>query len=88
MSGKGSAPRPFSVSQEEYTNNYDRIFRKPTPKEIDDARAEDEEFKRIENQFDKSIMKNEYQDILSTEDALDALVEENERLGLYDDWKA
>jgi len=33
-------------------------------------------------------MKNEYQDILSTEDALDALVEENQRLGFYDDWKA
>ena len=32
-------------------------------------------------------MKNEYQDILSTEDALEALVEENQRLGFYDDWK-
>lgn len=27
MSGKGSAPRPFSVSQEEFANNFDRIFR-------------------------------------------------------------
>jgi len=26
MSGKGSAPRPFSVSQEEFANNFDRIF--------------------------------------------------------------
>lgn len=28
MSGKGSAPRPFSVSQEEFANNFDRIFGK------------------------------------------------------------
>ena len=87
MSGKGSAPRPFSVSQDEYSNNFDKIFRKPNPKEVEDAQAEDEEFKRSENQFDKSIMTNEYQDVLSTEDALEALVEENQRLGFYDDWK-
>ena len=28
MSGKGSSPRPFSVSQETFGNNYDNIFRK------------------------------------------------------------
>lgn len=26
MSGKGSKPRPFSVSQEHYASEYDRIF--------------------------------------------------------------
>ena len=26
--GKGSKPRPYSVSQEEFSNNWDRIFRK------------------------------------------------------------
>jgi hypothetical protein len=26
MSGKGSAPRPFSVSDEEYANRWDAIF--------------------------------------------------------------
>jgi len=26
MSGKGSSPRPFSVSQDVYGSNYDRIF--------------------------------------------------------------
>ena len=26
--GKGSSPRPFSVSQEEFGNNFDRIFGK------------------------------------------------------------
>jgi hypothetical protein len=45
--GKGSNPRPFSVSQKEYADNYDRIFRK-SPKEIEDAMAEDEAFKIIE----------------------------------------
>lgn len=28
MSGKGSAPRPFSVSADTYSNNFDSIFRK------------------------------------------------------------
>lgn len=28
MSGKGSAPRPFSVSNEEYANRWDAIFAK------------------------------------------------------------
>jgi hypothetical protein len=34
MSGKGSRPRPYSVSQEEFGNNFDRIFskNKMTPK--------------------------------------------------------
>jgi hypothetical protein len=45
--GKGSSPRPFSVSQETFGDNFDAIFRKPSPKEIDDAMAEQEEFDRI-----------------------------------------
>lgn len=28
MTGKGSQPRPFSVSQEQFGNNFDTIFRK------------------------------------------------------------
>jgi hypothetical protein len=28
MSGKGSSPRPYSVSQEAFGNNYNNIFRK------------------------------------------------------------
>lgn len=27
MSGKGSRPRPFSVSQQEFADNFDKIFR-------------------------------------------------------------
>lgn len=49
--GKGSSPRPYSVSQETYANNFDAIFRKKTPQEMDDAKAEDDEFERIENEL-------------------------------------
>lgn len=44
---KGSRPRPFSISQEEYGNRMDAIFRKPDPRVRDDALREDEEFNRI-----------------------------------------
>jgi len=47
--GKGSRPRPYSVSLGIYGKNFDAIFRKPDPREIEDAQAEDEEFKRIDN---------------------------------------
>jgi hypothetical protein len=45
--GKGSSPRPFSVSQETFANNYDKIFRKPSLKELEDEQFEQEEFDRI-----------------------------------------
>ncbi len=35
--GKGSNPRPFSVSQETFGDNFDAIFRKPSPKEIEES---------------------------------------------------
>jgi len=44
---KGSAPRPFSVSQDVFGNNFDAIFRKPDPRIIEDAQIEDEAFERI-----------------------------------------
>jgi len=31
MSGKGSSPRPFSVSQEVFADNFDAIFGKKEP---------------------------------------------------------
>jgi hypothetical protein len=37
MSGKGSAPRPFSVSQDQFSTNFDRIFGKNKAKDIDEA---------------------------------------------------
>lgn len=49
MSGKGSAPRPLSVPTQEFDNNWDRIFKKPNPKETQDAENETEAFDAIEN---------------------------------------
>jgi hypothetical protein len=46
---KGSRPRPYSVSQEQFGANFDAIFRKPDPREIEDAQAEDEAFKYLED---------------------------------------
>jgi hypothetical protein len=31
--GKGSAPKPFSVTQEEYTKRWDMIFQRDLPEE-------------------------------------------------------
>lgn len=47
--GKGSRPRPYSVSLSQYGKNFDAVFRKPDPRVIEDAIAEDEEFKRIDD---------------------------------------
>jgi len=44
---KGSSPRPYSVSQQEFANNFDAIFRKPAPKVIEDQQNEDEAFEKI-----------------------------------------
>lgn len=46
--GKGSNPRPFSVSKETYGDNFDAIFRKKTPREMDDEKAEAEAFDKLE----------------------------------------
>ena len=50
MSGKGSSPRPFSVSQEEFGTNFDAIFRRPDPRAVEDAQIEDEAFETINKQ--------------------------------------
>jgi len=47
MSGKGSSPRPFSVSQNEFAKNFDAIFRKPDPRIVEDQKNEDDEFQRL-----------------------------------------
>ena len=46
MSGKGSAPRPFSVSNEEYEKRWDAIFQRDI-REVEDDLNEKEEFERI-----------------------------------------
>lgn len=60
--GKGSRPRPLSVSLNTYNKNFDAIFRKPSPKDIEDARAEDEEFDRIDK-----AQKKHYNDLTNKE---------------------
>ena len=50
--GKGSSPRPYSVGQEQFANNWDAIFKK---NKTEDNTGTD---------------KNEYQDVLSTEDCM------------------
>jgi hypothetical protein len=52
---KGSRARPLSVPQDTFNNNFDAIFRKPDPREVDDAQAEDEAFKEIENRNSSKV---------------------------------
>jgi hypothetical protein len=40
--GKGSAPRPFSVTQDEYAKRWDAIFQRDLPKE-DEEKVEEKE---------------------------------------------
>lgn len=51
MSGKGSSPRPYSVDQKTFNENWDAIFN--NPKDRDDAIAEDEAFEEVEKQQNK-----------------------------------
>jgi hypothetical protein len=46
--GKGSTQRP--TDKQKFDENYDKIFRKKTPQELDDAKAEDDAFELIEQQ--------------------------------------
>ena len=56
---KGDRPRPYSVSQEEFANSFDRIFRKPDPRVIEDAQIEDEAFDKIEKAQYNTTVKTE-----------------------------
>jgi len=55
---KGSRPRPYSVSQEEFANSFDRIFRKPDQRVIQDSLNEDEAFNDLEK-FNKQKLNKE-----------------------------
>ena len=48
--GKGSSPRPYSVDQKTFDANWESIFKKKSPQEVQDAQNEDDEFKRIDQQ--------------------------------------
>lgn len=49
MSGKGSSPKPFSVSQQEYDTRWDAIFCRDL-KDEEDQKLEDEAFDQLEKQ--------------------------------------
>ena len=76
--GKGSNPRPFSVSQKQFADNYDAIFRKPSPKEVEEEKYEQEEFDRI---LEENLQREKRYE------ALEKLNKINEELGLglYDE---
>ena len=49
--GKGSAPRPYSVSQEQFSNNWDAIFgkKKKPDYEADDGPLTEDQIKQIQD---------------------------------------
>jgi hypothetical protein len=71
MSGKGSKPRPYSVDQKTFDSNWNSIFNKKK--------------KTDQEKFDEAIMKNEYYDKLTTEEALTEMVRISEEMGAYVD---
>jgi hypothetical protein len=68
--GKGSKARPFSVDKETFDSNFDRIFNKKKnvlPEyELNKSTGE---VQKVED--NTGVTKNEYQDVLSTEDCFD-----------------
>lgn len=50
MSGKGSKPRPFTVDQNTFSDNWDKIF---NPKVRDDDIAEEEAWQLIEDRIER-----------------------------------
>ena len=75
--GKGSAPRPFSVSQEEFSNNFDAIFRKNI-KAAEEIHSDKGYELGTKEGYDAFAKKRQ-------EAALDEMVRVSEEMGLYDD---
>ena len=75
--GKGSAPRPFSVSQEEYANRFDAIFKKNI-KAAEEIHSDKGYELGTKEGYDAFAKKRQ-------EAALDEMVRVSEEMGLYDD---
>ena len=75
--GKGSAPRPFSVSQDEYANRFDAIFKKniAAAEEIHSDKGYELGTEEEQRAFAKKRQ----------EAALDEMVRLSQEMGLYDD---
>jgi len=59
--GKGSKSRPLGVDFDKYSSNWDAMFRKRPRLEIDDAVAEDEAFKLVEER-NKNVISDQKPD--------------------------
>ena len=59
--GKGSKSRPLGVEFDKYSSNWDAIFRKKPPSEIEDAVAEDEASKQVEER-NKNVISDQKPD--------------------------
>ena len=64
---KGSSPRPYSVSQQQFANNFDAIFRKPDPKIVEDQENEDEAFNQVVNAYNNERLVSKFDKIIDTE---------------------
>jgi len=69
MSGKGSKLRPCSVDQSTFKSNWDKIFDKKDSF-VMDMPGTLGSAKLVFREDNTGISKNEYQDVLSTEDCL------------------
>ena len=58
---KGSRSRPLDVSYDKYSSNWDSVFNKKPPKEIEDSVAEDEAFKLLEER-NKNVISDQKPD--------------------------
>ena len=76
---KGSTPRPFSVSQDEYANRFDAIFKKniKAAEEIHSDKGYELGTKEGYEAFNKKRQ----------EAALDEMVRISQEMGLYDDFE-
>jgi len=74
--GKGSAPRPFSVSQEEYANRFDAIFKKNI-KAAEEIHSDKGYELGTEEAYEEFAKKRQ-------EAALDEMVRISQEMGLYD----
>ena len=75
--GKGSAPRPFSVSQDEYANRFDAIFKKNI-KAAEEIHSDKGYELGTKEGYDAFAKKRQ-------EAALGEMVRISQEMGLYDD---
>jgi hypothetical protein len=56
--GKGSAPRPYSVSQAQFGDNWDAIFsKKKSNYQADDGALTDEQIQQIKDSVEDNVNK-------------------------------